>query len=367
MDIREFLKDEAIRHPSLQPQDAVKLCFQAAFGAEHLLLDVDRARGYFYKEFEQFGTGDNKDNTQGLIEPISPEVDRVNLAAWKRMNLPPGWLFNLFAESMNAGELLSSADNIAVFEQLMSQAESLAKGGTVFPFSFDAWKSYVQDYGGKSGDGKPVLLHHSEEYRQKERPAYRIISGHFRQIIPVLMQIADLNLDGGIIAVDGRAAAGKTTIAKMLAPVIGGEVIHMDDFFLPEEMRTPERLAEAGGNIHYERFTQEVLSNLGGSGDREFSYRIFDCRLMDFSGIRIIGPQSKFPWRIVEGAYSHHPTFGDYMDFRLFANVDPAVQLKRIEKRNGKKIAEMYASRWIPMEEKYFEEYKINEKAALVL
>ena len=35
-----------------------------------------------------------------------------------------------------------------------------------------------------------------------------------------------------IIAIDGRCAAGKTTLAARLAKELGGDVIHMDDFFL---------------------------------------------------------------------------------------------------------------------------------------
>lgn len=33
-----------------------------------------------------------------------------------------------------------------------------------------------------------------------------------------------------IIAIDGRCAAGKTTLAARLAKELGGDVIHMDDF-----------------------------------------------------------------------------------------------------------------------------------------
>ena len=34
-----------------------------------------------------------------------------------------------------------------------------------------------------------------------------------------------------IISVDGRAAAGKTTLAARLSQLLGASVIHMDDFF----------------------------------------------------------------------------------------------------------------------------------------
>lgn len=75
----------------------------------------------------------------------------------------------------------------------------------------------------------------------------------------------------GVIAMDGRAAAGKTTLAEELAVTLGGAVVHMDDFFLPGELRTPERLAAPGGNVHAERFVEEVCLICGGG--EAFRYR----------------------------------------------------------------------------------------------
>ena len=79
----------------------------------------------------------------------------------------------------------------------------------------------------------------------------------------------------GVIAIDGRAASGKTTLAAALAAETGGAVVHMDDFFLPAELRTPQRLAAPGGNVHAERFAEEVLPFLRQG--RPFCYRRFDC------------------------------------------------------------------------------------------
>ena len=62
--------------------------------------------------------------------------------------------------------------------------------------------------------------------------------------------------DKCILAIDGRAAAGKTTLANLLQEYFDGAVIHMDDFFLPLELRTKERYATPGGNVHYERFNE---------------------------------------------------------------------------------------------------------------
>ena len=106
-----------------------------------------------------------------------------------------------------------------------------------------------------------------------------------------------------VAALDGQAAAGKTTAAAQLAARLGAAVVHMDDFFLPAALRTPARLAQPGGNVHYERFAQEVAAPL--KAGRPCRYRVFDCSRMDYAGTRAI----EAPVVLVEGAYSLHPFF----------------------------------------------------------
>ena len=165
-----------------------------------------------------------------------------------------------------------------------------------------------------------------------------------------------------IIAIDGRCAAGKTTLARKLSEITGAGVIHMDDFFLPMELRTRERLSEAGGNVDYERFANEVLPNLGQA--KEFAYRRFECSRMELGEMRVI-PEGDI--RIVEGAYSCHPRFGEYMTLRIFCDVLPQEQCNRIRKRNGEKMLARFVNEWIPMEEKYLKQFYIRERADLII
>ena len=144
--------------------------------------------------------------------------------------------------------------------------------------------------------------------------------------------------------------------------VLDAEVVHVDDFFLPPALRTPERLSEAGGNIHYERFIKEVIPFVGG--DEGFFYGKFDCSVMSMNGEREIKPSK---WRIVEGSYSRHPKFGCYADFTVFCSVSPEEQMKRIIARNGEWFAEKFKNEWIPMEERYFEAFNIREEADAVM
>ncbi len=164
-----------------------------------------------------------------------------------------------------------------------------------------------------------------------------------------------------VIAIDGRSASGKTTLAEALSKELDCGVIHIDDFFLPVELRTEERYNTPGGNFHIERFSAEVIPNLKIIGG--FSYRRFDCKTMNL-GKTVDISSSKF--YIVEGAYSLHPDLGAYADFSVFSDVSKEEQLKRIINRNGEAAAQNFITKWIPLEEKYFNAFDIMKKADVI-
>ena len=164
-----------------------------------------------------------------------------------------------------------------------------------------------------------------------------------------------------VVAIDGGAASGKTTLADVLADRYGASIVHMDDFFLRPEQRTPARFAEAGGNLDRERFIEEVIPFIGKK--EPFSYRIFDCSQMKLFGTAEISDASLV---IVEGSYSHHPAFADAFDLRVFLRVDEEERKQRIITRNGAR-SETFFSRWIPLENRYFEAFGIEEKADIVI
>ena len=340
MPFATYLLEQVKTHPSLQPQDVLKLCYQAAFGAEHLLRDREKAKAYLRQEYDSVTAADRP-----LFEEISDEIVRVDLSAWKFHGLPVDWLFEMLAASP------FGAEGKTAFRDYLKQAEDALPQ---MPFSPADWQAYLQEYE-KTG---LAPVHHSEIYRAKENPAYRIVDKKFVRIFPILQKATAWKEEGCVIAIDGRAASGKTTMAAQLKQVLQADVVQMDDFFLPPELRTLERLAEPGGNVHYERFQMEILPYIRAA--EGFSYRRFDCSRMDYNGSREIG---KAPFCIVEGSYSHHPIFGKYADITVFSCVDAEEQMRRIEKRNGPQMAEMFRTRWIPLEEKYFTAFSIRESA----
>lgn len=159
-----------------------------------------------------------------------------------------------------------------------------------------------------------------------------------------------------IIAIDGRCAAGKTTLAAYLRQELFGNLIHMDDFFLRPEQRTPERMKEPGGNVDYERVLQEILLPL--RQERTFSYRPYNCHTQAMADEITVTPLAL---NFIEGAYACHPALRDYYDYRIFLTVNPDEQYKRIMSRNGEHEAVQFKEKWIPLEEQYFSFHKVPE------
>lgn len=164
-----------------------------------------------------------------------------------------------------------------------------------------------------------------------------------------------------LIALDGRSASGKTTLAGQMEKELGWQIVHLDDFFLRPEQRTPQRMEEPGGNVDYERFLEEVLLPL--SHGEEVRYQPYNCHTQAMGKAIILTPGKVI---VAEGAYSCHPKLREYYDLRIFLSVDREEQARRILARN-REGAEQFFQRWIPLEERYFRHCKVPECCQLQL
>ena len=186
----------------------------------------------------------------------------------------------------------------------------------------------------------------TEEYKKVRQEIETLLAGEKARIF---------------VGIDGRCGSGKTTLASYLMTCFDGNLFHMDDFYLRKEQRTPERLAEAGGNVDYERFRAQVLyPALRGEN---VLYERFDCMTFSLKKAELYPPKRL---NLIEGSYSLHPYFGDVYDLRIFMTVSKDMQRKRIRARNGEEKLARFLSEWIPKEEAYFRKFA-PEKNALVI
>ena len=175
------------------------------------------------------------------------------------------------------------------------------------------------------------------------------------------------NKEKVIVAIDGRCASGKTTLALSLQNELKslGEkvtVIHIDEFFLRPEQRTSERLSTPGENIDHERFLEKVLIPIKNGG--KVRYQPFDCSVFALAEEKEVENENIV---IIEGSYSMNKNLIAYYDLKIFLTSLLEKRLERILKRNGENMLETFKSRWIPLEEMYFEDYRIKEKCDFVI
>lgn len=166
--------------------------------------------------------------------------------------------------------------------------------------------------------------------------------------------------DNLVIAIDGMCASGKTTIARLLAKLYHTRVIHMDDFFLPLNLRTPSRYEEIGGNIDYERFMEKIIDNL----HQDIYYKPYNCKINNFER------EIKLPLcdiTIIEGSYALHPKFGEYYDLAIFVEVSKEEQIKRIILRNGQDQLTIFKEKWLKFENTYFEGFSIKNRTNFII
>lgn len=360
-------------YPELQIRDILKFLHQSSFGCEHLLADPSAAVDYIQKEAQSCRPHEGE-----LVEPLDGDYCRVHLDYLKK-GLSADAFGKLFFLSASHRE-----DGRAVLEEKLDALMELVQEGQL-PFSETETIDAVE----KWRNGGFEACHHSEEFRAAYAPAYRVIRREYALFLPLFVMIdrelkrsapaSDSHTPASdsctsaqsseasaqsrlTLAIEGGSASGKSTLGELLQQVYGCTVLHMDDFFLRPEQRTPERFAEAGGNVDRERFLEEVLQPLAAG--EEIAYRRFDC------GTFTIQPPEMIrlgQLTVIEGAYSMHPDLAGYYDCSVFLDVDPELQKKRIEKRNTPQLAERFFREWIPMEHRYFDALRVKERCGLVI
>ena len=360
-----LLKEQIDKYPTMQIQDCVKLLYQKILGSEHMAMSVDSCYEMLISEKAKIGT----DVTFPAYEDLGDNTCRFNLLPISGDSDTLHTVTKLFIKSIK-----TLSENITGkrkdFEESLSLLLDLVKEGKL-PFSYTDVENFLKKYIEESCPA----VHHSQVYRDAYHPAYRLIRTDFAKYFSVFASIDKLlqTKSHVVIAIDGKCGSGKSTLADILSEVYSANIVHMDDFYLPSYLRTKERLSEPGGNIHYERFSSQVLTALfelkknGLNTDYEFKdyqYQIFDCHTMNYKKESAV--IANHPLTIVEGSYSMRPEFRDVYDLKVFLDISPDLQRKRLLARNGAEAYKNFESKWIPMELKYFESCQVKKCCDLV-
>ncbi len=182
----------------------------------------------------------------------------------------------------------------------------------------------------------------------------------FEKLFSLLDEKTEAN-EHTVLAIDGGAASGKTTLSEYLSEKYGASVVHMDDFFLPHERKTKARLREIDGNIDRERFSAEVLPMLRTG--KPFSYGRYDCKKGMITEIISVRASRLL---IVEGVYSLSEHFADAYDIKIMLTVREEEQLARLRARSTPYIFEKFQNIWLPLEKRFFELGNVSGRCDMV-
>ena len=316
------------KYPKMQNQDKIKLIYQASLGPAHLINKISEKKAYKYiiKEAKIKAPIDNP-----YYEWISDSYIRVNIL--KERNL------KYFSKSF-----YESAKNAKYDINILE----------------DNLKKYLKENEYFNYDYKPI--HHSTIYNEEYMPHYRLIHKDYLSLVMRIYQLYDyieMQEKHTIIALEGKCASGKTTLAHQC---YNASIIHADDFFLPQNLKTKARLSEIGGNINYEliKETLEKVKKAWENDEKIITIQAYDCEKEIYYS-KDIELKDKV---LIEGVYSYHPYFNSLIDKCAYLFVDQSTQIERIMLRDN---GDRFLNEWMPLENKYFEKYKFLDNADIII
>ena len=139
--------------------------------------------------------------------------------------------------------------------------------------------------------------------------------------------LSNLSHSRSIIAIDGNAGAGKTTLAQQLKEFFQNQdkscqIINMDDLYAGWQNPFTIDLAN--------RVITNVL--LPFNQGIKASYQVFDWNLNNFNKTKYLDISDLL---ILEGVGSGQSAFRNLIDYLIWIEIDPAIGLQRVLKRDG--------------------------------
>ena len=342
--LAQLLQEHFCNHPGMELRGAIKFLYQSSMGGGHLIADPHGALARLEEEWERT----EGDPAVPPTEPLGGGLCRLSLAACKGFGLAPSTVLALFLRGT---------------EEFSRQPERLDRSLELLyrlPFPPKEIEAAIRRY---RAAGMP-MVEHSTAYRQAFSPAYRVVLQSDAALLPLLAAIDRSRRERPrtLAAIDGPCATGKSTLGARLSQLYGCPLFHMDDFFLLPERKTPERLAQPGGNVDYERFFAQVLAPL--SRGEPVLYQPYRCHSGALAAARTIPPA---PLAVVEGVYSLRPEFQPLYQVKCFLSAPWPVREARLLERCGPEGLERFRTLWIPLEDRYFQAFSISDACDTIL
>lgn len=167
---RNLLIEYCKKYPELQLQDLFKFIYQSAFGCEHLVSSLDNVVKNIKSEYEIV-----KPNNDPVIEVLDGNYCRVPLS-----------FINKGVSAEKIGELffLSAKNEPDGFNNLVSILEIVKDliDDQLLPFDKQNFETALSNW--QENNYQP--LHHSDIFKKKYSPSYRVVAKEF---VPILFQL----------------------------------------------------------------------------------------------------------------------------------------------------------------------------------
>ncbi len=153
------------------------------------------------------------------------------------------------------------------------------------------------------------------------------------------------------IGVDGFGAAGKTTLAALIAAAVAGAVVHVDDF---------SRIGVRGWDRQL--FVDQVLAPLRAG--QPAHYQAWDLATdapLDWLTVRPGIPV------IVEGVSATDERAGVPWDVTLWVEESAGVRWQRILDRDEPELLDRWRTDWLPNEQRYAREQRPHERVDAIV
>ena len=216
---KDLLISHYRKYPELKIQDLFKFIFHSSFGCDHLVSSFDNAILYIENEYEGVSKTDKP-----LIEELDGDYVRVHLS-YLNVGLKAKTLGKLFCLSAK------KEDGLSKLKEKLEVARTLITDGEIkldvneFDEAIIEWEKF-----GFSA------VRHSDAFREKYSPAYRVIAKKYARYLPVFAQIDREISDGKVkLSVSEYDAV---ELSDVIIAVYGGSVLVVDDamYVFPSEI-----------------------------------------------------------------------------------------------------------------------------------